>query len=133
MGEATAGSSQHCWAPGEEQSNPEEHEILTATCLYSEFAYREMTRGPLQRDSGLSAVKGTAVRDSTPFPAPGRLPALQPRSYPGEAELGPGVQHQREGESSAWTQPQKPPGVGRAETWSQPSGGQMGQRGHSGC
>lgn len=107
--------------------DPQEHKILTAACLYSEFAYREMNRGPLQRDSGLSAVKGIAVRGSAPFPPPGRFPALQARSYPGEAELGPGVQHQREGESSAWTQPQKPPGVGRAETWSWSSGGQMGQ------
>lgn len=62
------------------------------------------------------------------------IPAAPAKELSWGSWAGAGVQHQRDGESSAWTQPQEPPGVARAETWAPaPRGTNRAQRGDSGC
>lgn len=136
-GEATAGSShpQPCGALGEEQSDPEEHKILSAARLHSELAYKEMNRGPLQGGSCLSAVKGIRVRGSIPsLSTVGPIPGAPAEELSWGCGAGAGVQHQREGESSARTQSPTPPGTARAQTGSPaPRGTNGARRGGSGC
>lgn len=89
-----------------------------------------MNRGA-PASSCLSAVKGIAVRGSSPVPHRGRFPELQPRSYPGEAEPRPGNSAPAgRGKLSLDSAPEAP-GVARAEIWSPALRGT--NRGHSGC
>lgn len=130
--EATAESSQPCWALGEEQSGPEEHKILTAACLCPEFAYKEVNRGPLQGGSCLSAVKGIAVRGSTrSLSTAGRFPQLQPRSYPGEAELGPAFSTSGMGKAQPGLSPRNHRVWPGQRPGHQPPGAQTGHRGET--
>lgn len=134
MGEETAGSSQHCWALGEKQNDPEEHKILPATCLYSEFAYREMNHGPLQRDSGLSAVQGIAVRGSPPSPPSGRSPGPSQGAILGKQSWARAFSTSGKGKAQPGLSPAKTNRCGQGrDRVPALRGTNRGQRGDSGC
>lgn len=88
LGEATAKSSQHCWALGEEQSNPEDHKILTAACLCSEFAYKEMSGGPLLLPASLQGKASRSGHRSLSTLGPIPCAPAKELSWGSRAEAG---------------------------------------------